>query len=191
MALSIYANESVSLAIVTGLQRRGVDATCARDSGNLGLTDLQQLEYAVNHQVVLFTHDADLLRTVKELTDQITEMRDIVDELQTRVAKIEKVEVGKIRTYHPYIVRVQGVCGGRPIIEGTRITVKLIVGWVRLGMTPAEIVADYPHLSTVQIADALAYYEDHPEEVETEFAEEERYLNVELPRLQRVIRDGG
>lgn len=80
-------------------------------------------------------------------------------------------------------MRVQGVCGGRPIIEGTRITVKLIVGWVRLGMKTAEIAADYPHLSTIQIADALAYYEDHPEEIGAEFAEEERYMNMELPRV--------
>ena len=130
------------------------------------------------------------MSTVQELTNQISEMRHLVDELQTRVAKIERGEVGKIRTDHPYIVRVQGVCGGRPIIEGTRISVKLIVGWVRLGMTTAEIVAEYPHLSVAQIADALAYYEDHPEEIEAEFAEEERYLNVELPRLQKVIRDG-
>lgn len=124
------------------------------------------------------------MSTVKELANQITEMRHKVNELQTRVAKIEKGEVGKIRTDHPYIVRVQGVCGGRPIIEGTRITVKLIVGWVRLGMTTAEIATEYPHLSTVQIADALAYYQDHPEEIEAEFAEEERYLNVELPRVR-------
>lgn len=130
------------------------------------------------------------MSTVKELTNQIAEMRHLVYELQTRVAKIEQGEVGKIRTDHPYIVRMQGVCGGRPIIEGTRITVKLIVGWVRLGMTPAEIAAEYPHLSAAQIADALAYYEDHPEEIEAEFAEEERYLNVELPRLQKVTRDG-
>ena len=130
------------------------------------------------------------MSTVKELTNQIAEMRHLVYELQTRVAKIEQGKVGIIRTDHPYIVRVQGVCGGRPIIEGTRITVKLIVGWVRLGMTAAEIAAEYSHLSTAQIADALAYYEDHPEEINAEFAEEERYLNVELPRLQKVIRDG-
>lgn len=49
------------------------------------------------------------MSSVKELSNQITEMRHMVDELQTRVAKIEKGDVGKIRTDHPYIVRVQGV----------------------------------------------------------------------------------
>jgi uncharacterized protein (DUF433 family) len=85
---------------------------------------------------------------------------------------------------HPYIERKPGVCGGKPVIVGTRIKVtQVAIGYERLGMTPAEIVADYPHLSTVQIADALAYYEDHREEVEAEFTEEERYLNVELPHV--------
>lgn len=42
------------------------------------------------------------MSTVKELTNQIAEMRHLVYELQTRVAKIEQGEVGKIRTDHPY-----------------------------------------------------------------------------------------
>jgi predicted nuclease of predicted toxin-antitoxin system len=66
MALKIYTNESVPIAIVTGLQRRGVNATCARDSGNLGLTDPQQLEYAVDNHMVIFTHDADFLTLANE-----------------------------------------------------------------------------------------------------------------------------
>lgn len=70
MALHIYADESVSLAIVTGLQRRGVDVTCARDSGNLGLKDPHQLEYAINNQRVLFTHDTDFIRLVHEQKKQ-------------------------------------------------------------------------------------------------------------------------
>ena len=42
------------------------------------------------------------MSTVKELTNQIAEMRHLVYELQTRVANIERGEVGKIRTDHPY-----------------------------------------------------------------------------------------
>lgn len=68
MTLRIYANESVSLAIVTGLQRRGVDVSCARDSGNLGLTDPQQLDYAIKNQLVLFTRDTDFIRLVHEFS---------------------------------------------------------------------------------------------------------------------------
>ncbi len=70
MALSLYTNESVPIAIVTGLQRRGINATCARDSGNLGLTDPQQLEFAVINQKVVFTHDADFIRLAHEYLEQ-------------------------------------------------------------------------------------------------------------------------
>ncbi|MCP4608492.1 MAG: DUF433 domain-containing protein [Planctomycetes bacterium] len=124
---------------------------------------------------------------VKELKTKINELDQTVNRLKERVAEIETREPGKIRTDHPHIVRVQGVCGGRPIIEGTRLSVKLIVDWVRLGMSPEEIVAQYPHVSAAQVADALAYYENHPEEIEAEFAEEKRYLEVEMPRLQAMI----
>ncbi|MCI0397799.1 MAG: DUF433 domain-containing protein [Chloroflexi bacterium] len=85
------------------------------------------------------------------------------------------------------ILQVPGVCGGRPIIAGTRMSVKAIVGWTRLGLTPEEIIDEYPQLSAAQVADALAYYTDHPEEIEAEFAEEKRYLKIEFPRLQAMI----
>jgi uncharacterized protein (DUF433 family) len=123
---------------------------------------------------------------VKELKTKIDEVHQAVIWLKERVAEMETRESGKIRTDHPHIVRVQGVCGGHAIIEGTRLSVKLIVGWVRLGMTSEEIVTQYPDLSIAQVADALAYYEDHPEEIEAEFAEEKRYLDVEIPALAGV-----
>lgn len=62
MPIKIYTNESVPVAIAAGLQRRGVEALSARDTGNLGLTDRQQLDYARVHQLVVFTHDVDFIR---------------------------------------------------------------------------------------------------------------------------------
>lgn len=62
MALRIYADESVHVGIATGLIQRGVDAFSARQAGKLGLTDEEQLEYAIREQAVVFTHDADFLR---------------------------------------------------------------------------------------------------------------------------------
>ena len=125
--------------------------------------------------------------TREEFAVKIDNIWEIITRLETRVAEITAREPGKIRTGHPHIVRVQGVCGGRPVIEGTRLSVKLIGGWARMGRTPEEIAAQYPDVSIVQIADALAYYENHPEEIEAEFAEEQRYIEVEIPRLQAMI----
>jgi uncharacterized protein (DUF433 family) len=124
---------------------------------------------------------------IEEFAGKIDSMWEAITRLEARVTEINVRKAGMIRTEHPHIVRVQGVCGGRPIIEGTRLSVKLIVGWIRLGMTPEEIAAQYPTVSIVQVADALAYYEDHPEEIEAEFAEEQRYIEVEIPRLQAMV----
>jgi uncharacterized protein (DUF433 family) len=131
--------------------------------------------------------DAKLEEFVEQFAVKIDSVWEAITRLEARVAEISAREPGKIRTDHPHIVRVQGVCGGRPVIEGTRLSVKLIVGWARMGMTPEEIAAHYPDVSIVQITDALAYYKDHPEEIEAEFAEEKRYIEVEIPRLQAMI----
>ena len=37
------------------------------------------------------------------------------------------------------IVRTPGTCGGRPRIKGTRITVRNIVTWWRLGLSPESL----------------------------------------------------
>ncbi len=68
--IRIYANESVSVKIAEGLRRRGVEAWSARESGNLGLTDEEQLKYALSQKAVIFTHDDDFLKlSVKWLAE--------------------------------------------------------------------------------------------------------------------------
>ena len=124
---------------------------------------------------------------IKAFSDKIDDIWEAITRLEARVDEIGAREPAKLRTNHPHIVRMQGVCGGRPVIEGTRLSVKLVIGWARTGMTVEEIAAQYPGVSTVQIADALAYYRDHPEEIDAEFAEEQRYIEVEIPRLQALI----
>lgn len=62
MRLRIYTDENVDVAVAQGLRRRGVDAWSARDAGNLGMSDEEQLEYVRKERAVIFTHDADFLR---------------------------------------------------------------------------------------------------------------------------------
>lgn len=66
----IYTNESIPVSVATGLKRRGVDAWSARDAGNLGLSDEEQLKYASRERAVIFTHDEDFLRLVSEWMQQ-------------------------------------------------------------------------------------------------------------------------
>ena len=45
------------------------------------------------------------------------------------------------RTEHPHIERRLNVCGGKPVIRGTRLTVRAVVIYVlNHGMTPEEMV---------------------------------------------------
>lgn len=76
-----------------------------------------------------------------------------------------------------YIVKTPGTCGGQPRIAGTRIKVKHVYIWVeRMGMTPAQVVAEYPHLTIAQIHAALAYYWSHREEIHQDIENEERLV---------------
>ncbi len=67
---------------------------------------------------------------------------------------------------HPYITRKKNVCGGEPVIEGTRVSVSLIVEMDRTGHSVDEIIAMYPHITHAQVYDALSFYYDHKEEID-------------------------
>ncbi|MCL2763564.1 MAG: DUF433 domain-containing protein [Treponema sp.] len=49
------------------------------------------------------------------------------------------------------------ICFGKPCIKGTRISVGDILNWLSAGMTPSEIIEDYPELQEVHIRAALAF----------------------------------
>jgi uncharacterized protein (DUF433 family) len=57
----------------------------------------------------------------------------------------------------PRIVINPRVMVGQPVIEGTRITVELILEKLRLGMTIDEIIESYPHLTRAGIQAAIEY----------------------------------
>ena len=50
-----------------------------------------------------------------------------------------------------------GVLGGKACIRGMRISVALVVNLVANGMTPDEIVEEYPDLEPLDIQQALRY----------------------------------
>jgi uncharacterized protein (DUF433 family) len=49
------------------------------------------------------------------------------------------------------IASTPGVCGGRPCIAGSRITVQYIITEMKAGITPEEILEDQPSLSLANI----------------------------------------
>jgi uncharacterized protein (DUF433 family) len=74
------------------------------------------------------------------------------------------------KTY-PYIGSDPEIADGKPIIVGTRITVRCIAGYYQMGMSTDEILTTLPHLKPSQVHSALAYYFDHQEEIDSDLAE--------------------
>ena len=80
-----------------------------------------------------------------------------------------------------------GTCGGKPRIAGHRIKVQDIVIWhERMGMSPDEIVFQYPSITLSDVYAALAYYHDHLATIRQQIAEDEEYareLQAKTPSL--------
>lgn len=55
------------------------------------------------------------------------------------------------------IIANPGILGGKPVIEGTRLSVEHILGLLANGMSNKEIIESYPILSEESIQAALAY----------------------------------
>lgn len=49
------------------------------------------------------------------------------------------------------------VCAGKPCIRGTRIYIAIVLDALAEGLTPKEIIDDYPSLTNDDIRAALAY----------------------------------
>jgi uncharacterized protein (DUF433 family) len=57
------------------------------------------------------------------------------------------------------------ICGGRPVIAGTRVRVTDVLEMLAGGATPGEIATDFPYLTEDDVRAALAYaaaQADHP-----------------------------
>src|SRR5271170_5373017 len=75
------------------------------------------------------------------------------------------------------IVSTPGTCGGRPRIDGHRITVEDVAVWhERMGMSPDEIVSAYPSISLSDVHAALAYYYEHRARLDADIRDRERFI---------------
>jgi len=57
----------------------------------------------------------------------------------------------------PRISHDIGIMGGKACIVGTRITVGMILMQISEGVTPSELLIEYPHLTEEDISEALKY----------------------------------
>lgn len=65
----------------------------------------------------------------------------------------------------PRIAADPRICGGRPVVDGTRVRVSDILEMLAGGTTVEEILGDFPYLVKDDVQAALAYaaaMADHP-----------------------------
>lgn len=78
---------------------------------------------------------------------------------------------------HPYITSDPSICGGKPLITGTRIRViDIAIRYELGGMTPDEIIQQFPSLSLPQVHDALSFYYERKHEIDLAFQKEEELV---------------
>jgi len=57
MFVSVYLDENISVVVADLIRSRGFEALTARDAGNIGWTDDQQLQFATKNEMAILTHD--------------------------------------------------------------------------------------------------------------------------------------
>jgi uncharacterized protein (DUF433 family) len=87
------------------------------------------------------------------------------------------------------IVSTPGTCGGKPRIDGHRITVKhIVLDHQREGMSPDEIASAYPSLTLSDVYAALAYYHDHRADIDADIkADDEHWVEIQQQNPGRLI----
>jgi uncharacterized protein (DUF433 family) len=71
---------------------------------------------------------------------------------------------------HPYVSETPGVCGGYPVVRGTRTPVWVIVEHFRAAGAIEPILSALSHLSREQVQGALDYYAAYPARVDADIA---------------------
>jgi uncharacterized protein (DUF433 family) len=64
---------------------------------------------------------------------------------------------GTTMTHHDRIVRDPAVCGGQPVIRGTRVLVRVILGYLAHGETVEAILHDFASLTADDVRAVIAF----------------------------------
>jgi len=66
-------------------------------------------------------------------------------------------ETGKLQSYNHRIVRDPKICGGEPVFQGTRVTLRTVLASLADGDSPEQILADFPSLKPADVQAAIAF----------------------------------
>ena len=91
-------------------------------------------------------------------------------------------------TNHPFIVKNKDICGGSPIIEGTRTRViDIAIEYEMLGHSPDEIISSHPHLNLPQVHDALSFYYENRDELDQKADKDQEFIAVLKKKIPSKI----
>jgi len=80
---------------------------------------------------------------------------------------VSAVDIGTLIESRP------GVCGGSPVLKGTRMPVKAIAAYYKFnGWGPDAIIEQFPHLDVAGVYAAFAYYFANEAAVEADLEED-------------------
>ena len=80
-------------------------------------------------------------------------------------------------TNHPFVVKNKDICGGSPIIEGTRTRViDIVIEYEILGHSPDEIISSHPQLNLPQVHDALSFYYENRDELDLKAEQDQEFI---------------
>jgi len=81
------------------------------------------------------------------------------------------------KTEHPYVAINPKICGGSPVIAGTRVRiVDVVIEYEYLNRSPDEIINAHPHLKLEQVHDALSYYYENREEIDRKIKQDKQFI---------------
>ena len=60
-------------------------------------------------------------------------------------------------TYQERIVRDAAICGGQPVIKGTRVLVRVILGYLAHGEPTATILKEFPSINEEDLRAVIAF----------------------------------
>ncbi len=75
-----------------------------------------------------------------------------------RVLADGRIQVrGETMTLQEHIVRDPAVCGGQPVIRGTRVLVRVILGYLAHGQSVEAILHEFPSLGEADVRAVIAF----------------------------------
>ncbi len=81
------------------------------------------------------------------------------------------------KTEHPYVSINPQICGGSPVVAGTRVRiVDIALEYEYLNCSPDEIINAHPHLKLEQVHDALSYYYENREEMDKKIKDDKTFI---------------